>query len=259
MYGVNLCSRSIQDKGNCFFLLKPKNCLVKSWFSLGTWNGRDPWWTPWSRLLHCRHRQRCRWPAWNRKIYNVNFPFKVFCLSNRKVLGSIFVLGGIAGQWTNFSGYPLGAGHFGAKQKEYEQIRKNETEIKGPGQNILIWNNSRKLLNFHFIKNLTQPFENLVWTHLTSGFCCSSGKDMNSSMEREPDPSRSWAQKDKLQNFTHHRASCLGIVLDLSFLKRVKISGIIFVLLSMWAGSDGRNMLCKKNKLRKFGKIGPGK
>ena len=31
----------------------------------------------------------------------------------------------------------LGAGHFGAKQKEYEQIRKNETEIKGPGQNIL--------------------------------------------------------------------------------------------------------------------------
>ena len=47
----------------------------------------------------------------------------------------------------------------GAFKKEYEQIRKNETEIKGPGQNILIWNNSRKLLNFHFIKNLTQPFK----------------------------------------------------------------------------------------------------
>ena len=219
----------IKTKGIVFFW-KPKNCLVKSWFSLGTWNGRDPWWTPWSRLRHCRHRQRCRWPAWNRTIYNVNFPFKVFCFSNREVLGSIFVLGGIAGPWTNFSGYPLGAGHFWVKQKEYEQIRKNETENKGPGQNILIWNNSRKLLNFHFIKNLTQPFENLVWTHLTSGFCCSSGKDMNSSMEREPDPSRSWAQNGKLQNFTHHRGSCLSIVLDLSFLKRVTISGIILVL-----------------------------
>ena len=73
-------------------------------------------------------------------------------------------------------------------------------------------------------------FDNLVWTHLTSGLCCSSGKDMNSSMEREPDPSRSWAQNGKLQNFTHHRGSCLSIVLDLSFLKRVTISGIILVL-----------------------------
>ena len=28
-------------------------------------------------------------------------------------------------------------------------------------------------------------------TLLTSGFCCSSGKDMNSSIESEPEPSRS--------------------------------------------------------------------
>ena len=112
-----------KTKGILFFW-ETINCLVKSWFSLGTWNGRDPWWTPWSRLLHCRHRQRCRWLAWNRTIYSVNFPFKICCLSNRDVLGSIFVLGGIAGQWTNFSAYPLGAGHLGGKKKEYEQIKK---------------------------------------------------------------------------------------------------------------------------------------
>ena len=52
-------------------------------------------------------------------------------------------------------GLPSWGGAFGGEEKRIWTNLKNETEIKGPGQNILIWNNSRKLLNFHFIKNLT--------------------------------------------------------------------------------------------------------
>lgn len=42
-----------------------------------------------------------------------------------------------------------------------------------------------------------------VQSHLTRGFCCNSGKDINSSMEREPDPSRSFfVQFNKYSTFT---------------------------------------------------------
>ena len=56
--------------------------------------------------------------------------------------------------------------------------------------------------------------------------------------------SRYWAE-DSVPNFASS--------IDFHFYKRVEISGMIVVLLSMWSGSDDWNMLCQKNKLRKFG------
>ena len=41
-------------------------------------------------------------------------------------------------------------------------------------------------------KTLRDIFFGSPSTHLTRGFCCNSGKDMNSSIESEPDPSRSF-------------------------------------------------------------------
>ena len=63
--------------------------------------------------------------------------------------------------------------------------------------------------------------------HLTSGFCCNSGNDMNSSVDSEPDPSRSLKHVYScFYTYVHTFTHCHSIVN--AFMRRL-INGNCFV------------------------------
>ena len=66
------------------------------------------------------------------------FHSKFFAFQTGRFWAAFLCLEVLRGNGQTFRATLWGRGILGGKQKEYEQIRKNETEIKGPGQNILI-------------------------------------------------------------------------------------------------------------------------